>query len=133
MPVQTKSRPKSRLTRNDCFHTSEIHPMSISAAQVKQLRERTGAGMMECKRALETTDGDMQAAVEKMRTEGLAKADKKAGRVAAEGMIGIREAQGSGDAVMIEVNCETDFVGRGDDFGHFVDTAAQLVLAHDPA
>lgn len=107
--------------------------MSISAAQVKQLRERTGAGMMECKRALEATDGDMQAAVEKMRTEGLAKADKKAGRVAAEGLVALQEAQDTGDAVMIEVNCETDFVALGDDFRNFVVTAAQLVLEHDPA
>lgn len=107
--------------------------MSISAALVKQLRERTGAGMMECKRALQATDGDLEAAVEKMRTEGLAKADKKAGRVAAEGVVVIEKAESGASAVMMEVNCETDFVARGDDFTAFASRAARLAIEQLPA
>jgi elongation factor Ts len=104
--------------------------MTISAAMVKELRERTGAGMMECKKALTESSGDLDLAVENMRKSGLAKADKKAGRVAAEGRIAIQQA---GDAVaMVEVNCETDFVGNGDDFSGFAAAVARAILAKAP-
>ncbi|HEX6927997.1 MAG TPA: translation elongation factor Ts [Gammaproteobacteria bacterium] len=105
--------------------------MAITAAQVKELRERTGAGMMECKKALTETGGDMEAAVEHMRKTGLAKADKKAGRVAAEGRIEI--AIDGGKAAIVEVNSETDFVSGGDDFKAFAGKVAAVVLAHEPA
>jgi elongation factor Ts len=101
--------------------------MTISAAQVKELRERTGAGMMECKKALVETAGDLDAAVELMRKTGLAQADKKAGRVAAEGLIAI--AQSSDAAALVEVNCETDFVASGDEFGSFAADVAATALA----
>ncbi len=105
--------------------------MTISASMVKELRERTGAGMMECKKALTESSGDLDLAVENMRKAGLAKADKKAGRVAAEGRIAIQQA---GDAVaMVEVNCETDFVANGDEFGGFATAVAKAVLARAPA
>ncbi|HSJ47476.1 MAG TPA: translation elongation factor Ts, partial [Gammaproteobacteria bacterium] len=86
--------------------------MSISAAQVKELRERTGSGMMECKKALVETGGDMEAAVELLRKSGAAKADKKAGRVASEGLIMIEIDADGKRGVMVEVNSETDFVAR---------------------
>ena len=105
--------------------------MTISASMVKELRERTGAGMMECKRALGEANGDLDLAIENMRKSGLAKADKKAGRVAAEGRVAIEQ---SGDAVaMVEVNCETDFVANGDEFGGFASAVAKAVLAAKPA
>src|SRR3981189_298394 len=88
--------------------------MNITADTVKQLRERTGAGMMECKKALVETRGDLDAAAELMRKGGLAKADKKAARVAAEGTVAVERADLS--AVLVEVNCETDFVARSDEF-----------------
>ncbi len=100
--------------------------MTISAAQVKQLRERTGAGMMECKKALVETGGDLEAAVELMRKTGLAQADKKAGRVAAEGLIAI--ASDGDAAAVVEVNCETDFVAGGEEFGRFAADVAALAL-----
>jgi elongation factor Ts len=100
--------------------------MNISAESVKQLRERTGAGMMECKKALVETQGDLDAAAELMRKTGLAKADKKATRVAAEGIIAIERS--GHDAVMVEVNCETDFVGRSDEFTAFARDVAQVAL-----
>src|ERR1700760_232942 len=100
--------------------------MNISADTVKQLRERTGAGMMECKKALVETNGDLDAAAELMRKTGLAKADKKAARVAAEGTIAI-EREGL-SAVMVEVNCETDFVARGDDFQQYARAVARAAL-----
>lgn len=106
--------------------------MTISATQVKTLRERTGAGMMECKKALVETAGDMDAAVEMMRKAGLAKADKKAGRIAAEGAIVIRHADDGSCAALVEANCETDFVAVGDDFGQFVGEVAGIVLARKP-
>jgi elongation factor Ts len=102
--------------------------MNITADTVKQLRERTGAGMMECKKALVETKGDLDAAAELMRKSGLAKADKKAARVAAEGTIAI-ERNGA-TAAMVEVNCETDFVARGDEFQSFARQVAQAALAH---
>jgi elongation factor Ts len=104
--------------------------MNITADTVKQLRERTGAGMMECKKALVETKGDLDAAAELMRKSGLAKADKKASRVAAEGTLVIERAGTS--AAMVEVNSETDFVARGDEFQTFAREAAKAVLEHAP-
>jgi elongation factor Ts len=104
--------------------------MNITADSVKQLRERTGAGMMECKKALVETQGDLDAAAELMRKTGLAKADKKATRVAAEGTV-VAERSGS-SAVLVEVNCETDFVARGDEFLGFARDVAKAALAHSP-
>jgi len=105
--------------------------MTISANMVKELRERTGAGMMECKKALTEANGDLDLAIENMRKSGLAKADKKAGRVAAEGRVAIEQ---SADAVaMVEVNCETDFVANGVEFGGFAVAVAKAVLAAKPA
>src|ERR1700761_6143715 len=105
--------------------------MNITADTVKQLRERTGAGMMECKKALVETNGDLDAAAELMRKTGLAKADKKATRVAAEGIIAIERS--GNNAVMVEVNCETDFVGRSDEFTAFARDVAQVALSAAPA
>lgn len=102
--------------------------MSISAAQVKELRELTGAGMMDCKAALAETDGDMDAAVDWLRKKGIAKADKKAGRTAAEGLIGIDS--GVREAVVVEVNSETDFVARNEAFQDIVRSVAKVALAH---
>ncbi|MEE4174366.1 MAG: translation elongation factor Ts [Xanthomonadales bacterium] len=103
--------------------------MAVTAALVKELRERTGAGMMECKKALVETNGDMEAAIELLRKTGLAKADKKAGRVAAEGKI--VEAQAGGKAVLVEINSETDFVAKDENFAAFADKVAQAALALD--
>jgi elongation factor Ts len=107
--------------------------MSITAEAVKQLRERTGAGMMECKKALVETNGDLDAAAELMRKQGLAKADKKATRVAAEGVIALEKSADGKSAAMVEVNCETDFVAREADFQGFSAEVAKLALAADPA
>ena len=107
--------------------------MSITAALVKELRERTGAGMMECKRALVDTAGDIEAAIEKMRIEGQAKADKKAGRIAAEGVVVTAQSADGGRAVLVEVNCETDFVGKDDNFIALAQAAAQAALDNNPA
>jgi elongation factor Ts len=103
----------------------------ITAALVKELRERTGSGMMECKRALQETGGDIEAAVELMRKAGQAKADKKASRVAAEGLIVVRQAAGA--VAMAEINCETDFVTKNDDFRAFAAEVAETVLRDGPA
>ena len=103
--------------------------MTITAEAVKALRERTGAGMMECKKALVETGGDLDAAAELMRKAGLAKADKKAGRVAAEGAIVIRRAADGRSAVVVEVNCETDFVARQEQFQGFAGSVADAALA----
>jgi len=103
--------------------------MSISAAQVKELREMTGAGMMDCKAALAETDGDMEAAVDWLRKKGIAKADKKAGRTAAEGLIGV--ASDGNSAVVVEVNSETDFVARNDNFQEMVRGIAKVALGTD--
>jgi elongation factor Ts len=107
--------------------------MTISASLVKELRERTGAGMMECKRALVETGGDIEAAVEHMRKQGLAKADKKAGRIAAEGLVVVAVASDRKTAGIVEVNCETDFVAGGDDFREFAQSLGALVLERRPA
>jgi elongation factor Ts len=106
--------------------------MSVTAEAVKQLRERTGAGMMECKKALVETKGDLDAAAELMRKSGLAKADKKASRVAAEGVIVIERSPDAKRAVIVEVNCETDFVARENDFKAFAANVAKVALAERP-
>lgn len=102
--------------------------MKITAAMVKELRERTGSGMMECKKALVQTGGDLESAVEEMRKSGLASADKKSGRTAAEGCIVIGVGDGNRKAAMVEVNSETDFVAKGDDFREFANGVAATVL-----
>ncbi len=107
--------------------------MNITADAVKQLRERTGAGMMECKKALVETKGDLDAAAELMRKQGLAKADKKASRVAAEGVIVVEKSADSRTAAMVEINCETDFVARGDGFRGFAQAVATHTLKGNPA
>jgi len=101
--------------------------MAISASMVKELRERTGAGMMECKKALVETDGDIEAAIEHLRKSGKAKADKKSSRIAAEGVVVVR-SNGS-KAVVIEVNSETDFVAKDENFLTFVNAVADAALA----
>ena len=99
---------------------------NISAQMVKELRERSGAGMMECKKALVENNGDIDAAMEWLRKSGLAKADKKASRVAAEGRVVATQADGK--AVLVEINCETDFVGKDASFLKFSDTVADVAL-----
>jgi elongation factor Ts len=104
--------------------------MAITAAMVKELREITSAGMMDCKKALAETDGDMDAAIEFLRKKGMAGADKKAGRVAAEGVIAIAISDDKKTAAIAEVNCETDFVAKGDEFKGFADEIAGIALAN---
>lgn len=104
--------------------------MAVTAEAVKALRERTGAGMMECKKALVETNGDLDAAAELMRKQGLAKADKKATRVAAEGVIVIERSADSKRAAIVEVNCETDFVAREKDFSQYAAALAKAALDH---
>ncbi len=104
--------------------------MAVSAALVKELRERTGAGMMDCKKALDETQGDLDAAIEFLRVKGMAGADKKAGRVAAEGVIAIAISDDKKSAAIAEVNCETDFVAKGDEFQGFANEVAAIALAH---
>jgi elongation factor Ts len=106
--------------------------MNIPADAVRQLRERTGAGMMECKKALIETKGNLDAAAELMRKQGLAKADKKATRVAAEGVVVVGKSDEHG-AAMVEVNCETDFVAREQDFRAFAQAVAQTAVTVKPA
>ena len=103
--------------------------MNITASLVKELRERTGAGMMDCKKALSDTKGDIEAAIEVMRKSGAAKAAKKAGRIAAEGIISIK--QNESDLVVLEVNCETDFVTKDENFLSFVETIIEAIINHD--
>jgi elongation factor Ts len=105
--------------------------MSFTAKDVKDLREKTGVGMMDCKKALTECDGDMDKAVDYLRTKGLAAAQKKAGRVAAEGIIG-SYIHGGRIGVMVEVNCETDFVSKNPDFQTFVHDVAMHIAAADP-
>ncbi len=105
--------------------------MSISASMVKDLRERTGAGMMECKKALVETDGDIEAAIELLRKSGQAKANKKAGRIAADGRVVV--AADSGAAAIVEVNSETDFVANDDNFKAFADAVAVAALSSSAA
>src|ERR1700744_5419190 len=99
---------------------------NITASMVKDLRDKTGAGMMDCKTALKETDGDMEAAIDWLRKKGLSKAAKKAGRVAAEGLIGVVSQNNVG--ALVEVNAETDFVARNDEFKQFVKDAAASAL-----
>ena len=101
--------------------------MAITAAQVKELRERTGAGMMDCKKALQEAEGDMELAIENMRKSGQAKAAKKAGNIAAEGQIIIK------DGALVEVNCQTDFVAKDDNFLAFANKVADAAAASKPA
>lgn len=105
--------------------------MAITAAMVKELRQITSAGMMDCKKALNETDGDMDAAIEFLRKKGMAGADKKAGRVAAEGRIAIAISDDKKKAAIAEVNCETDFVAKGDEFKDFADEIAAIALANN--
>ena len=107
--------------------------MAVTAAMVKELRERTGAGMMECKKALVETNGDLETAIAFLRKSGLAQADKKASRVAAEGKIALAMADGGKQAVMLEVNCETDFVAKDGSFIAFADAVANNLLNEAPA
>ena len=107
--------------------------MAVTAAMVKELRERTGAGMMECKKALVETNGDMDTAIEFLRKSGLAQADKKASRVAAEGKIALAVADGGKTAVMVEVNSETDFVAKDGNFMAFANAVANNALNAAPA
>lgn len=106
--------------------------MSITAALVKEVRERTGAGMMECKRALVDSNGNVESAIEALRIQGQAKADKKASRVAAEGLVAVKLDEHGKSGVLVEVNCETDFVTKQSDFVDFVDEVATLVLEGEP-
>ena len=105
--------------------------MKITASQVKELRERTGAGMMDCRKALVETEGNIDEAVEVLRKAGAAKAAKKAGRVAAEGLVDA-EIMADGTAVLVEVNCETDFVARNESFRTFVSNI-KTTVAEDGA
>jgi len=107
--------------------------MTISAQAVKELREKTGAGMMDCKKALEETGGDAEKAVTYLREKGIAKAASKAGRAAKEGIIFSYIHPGDKLGVLLEVNCETDFVARTDDFKNFVKDIAMHIAATDPA
>ena len=102
--------------------------MAVTAALVKELREMTGAGMMDCKKALVETDGNIEAAVDYLREKGLAKAAKKAGRIAAEGLVKIAFAADGKTAAIVEVNSETDFVSKNEEFVQFVEDLAQLAL-----
>ena len=105
----------------------------VTAAMVKELREQTGLGMMECKKALAEADGDMKKAEEILRIKSGAKASKAAGRVAAEGVIGLHVAPDGKTAAMVEVNCETDFVAKNDEFKAFANGIAKLVAGKNPA
>jgi elongation factor Ts len=107
--------------------------MAITAALVKELRERTGAGMMDCKNALIETNADLEAAIDLMRASGAAKAAKKAGRVASEGLVSIAVSDDNKSAAILEVNSETDFVAKGTAFIEFVNTLAKLALKNMPA
>ncbi|HBF86231.1 MAG TPA: elongation factor Ts [Clostridiales bacterium] len=106
--------------------------MNFTAQDVKTLRERTGAGMMDCKNALVETDGDMEKAIDFLREKGIAKAAKKAGRIAAEGIVDSYIHMGGRVGVLLEVNCETDFVARGDMFREFVHDIALQIAAANP-
>lgn len=107
--------------------------MAVTAQMVKELREMTGAGMMDCKKALVESDGDMDKAVEILREKGLSKAAKKAGRVAAMGLVKTAFAADGSAAAIVEVNSETDFVAKNEEFVNFVDTLAEMALNNDAA
>lgn len=110
----------------------ELCPMSISASMVKDLREKTGAGMMDCKKALEENNGDMEKSVDWLRQKGLSKAAKKAGRATSEGFIGNYIHSNGKIAVLVEIKCETDFVARGDKFQEFAKCVAMQIAAASP-
>ena len=105
--------------------------INISAAMVKELRERTSSGMMECKKALVEAEGDMELAIENMRKAGLAKADKKSGRIAAEGIIGVQVSEDGKKVAIVDINCETDFVAKANDFVDFVKNVSTALLNAD--
>jgi elongation factor Ts len=107
--------------------------MAITSEIVKKLRDKTGAGMMDCKKALEATDGDMEAAVDYLRKKGAATAEKRADRVANQGMVVSKISDDRKKGAMVEVNCETDFVARGEDFAGFATKIAEIVYANAPA
>jgi elongation factor Ts len=107
--------------------------VAITASLVKELRERTGAGMMECKKALVECDGDIEAAAELMRKSGAAKADKKSGRVAADGAVKIKVSDDGKKAVVVEINSETDFVAKDDNFQSFADSVTEVIFNQQPA
>lgn len=104
---------------------------TISAAMVKELRERTSSGMMECKKALVEANGDMELAIENMRKSGQAKADKKSGRIAAEGIIGVKVSADNKAVAIVDINCETDFVAKADGFVNFVNSVTDALLNAD--
>jgi len=106
--------------------------MSITAAQVKELRDKSGAGMMDCKKALVEVGGDVEKAITYLREQGISKASKKEGRTTAEGVIATYVHTGDKLAVMVEVNCETDFVARTDDFKSFTKDLAMHIAASAP-
>ncbi|MBS1271516.1 MAG: Elongation factor Ts [Candidatus Marinimicrobia bacterium] len=106
--------------------------MAISAQEVKKLRDKTGAGMMDCKKALQEADGDMDAAVEALRKHGIAKAEKKSGRTANEGRVTSYIHPGGRIGVLLEVNCETDFVAKTDDFQELTNDIAMQIAAMNP-
>ena len=105
--------------------------MKISAVMVKELRERTGSGMMECKKALVEAEGNIETAIEQMRKSGLAKADKKSSRIAAEGIIAVKVSADGKTAVMVEVNCETDFMSKGNEFVTFANDICEALLVNE--
>ena len=107
--------------------------MQITATMVKELRERTGAGMMDCKKALQEAEGDIESAIEAMRKAGVAKAAKKAGRVASEGAILIKVSETGDEAMILEVNCETDFVAKDANFLNFANIVVTTALSHGQA
>ncbi len=107
--------------------------MDITAESVRDLREKTGAGMMDCKKALVVAEGDFEKALEVLRKQGLAAASKKAGRIASEGIIVVALNSDSRASVMLELNCETDFVAKNEDFKKFGDDVAQLILQKNPS
>ncbi len=106
--------------------------MAITTAQIKELRERTGAGMMDCKKALEECQGDMEKAIAWLRKKGMAKAAKRAGRTASEGLVHAYIHAGGKIGVLVEINCETDFVARTDDFQKFAKEIAMQIAATNP-
>jgi len=105
--------------------------VTISASMVKELRERTSSGMMECKKALVEANGDMELAIENMRKAGSAKADKKSGRIAAEGIIGVKVSENGKAVAIVDVNCETDFVAKAASFVDFVKSVTEGLLNAD--
>lgn len=104
--------------------------MAVTAALVKELRERTGAGMMDCKKALVETDGNIDKAIEVLREKGLSKAAKKSGRIAAEGLVRIAYNDDNSESAIVEINSETDFVAKNDEFITFVEDIANMALLH---